>query len=236
MSETTLLRVLTATNARNIWPTFRKLHVGKHASTAKLHSKTKFTSKNARMGLVLKSTSTALEYLLHGTVLLEEQCPSMIELCTRESSLRLRCWNTSSLTKLESGIGASVHPPWSHRGRTHHRHWSCWIKYPHKRPRKKTGKFPQKKGHKKDSDKFECACATMHRVHSVMARAGPDEWILHSGASTHTTGMKSLLKDYKEVATTIVTLANGDILPAEGVGAISIKNKRGESFLQMCYT
>ena len=42
----------------------------------------------------------------------------------------------------------------------------------------------------------------MHQIYSVMARAGPEEWILDSGASAHMTGIKSLLKDYKEVAMT----------------------------------
>jgi hypothetical protein len=46
----------------------------------------------------------------------------------------------------------------------------CWIKCPKKRPRKKTGKFPKKKGYKKESDKSEGAI--MHQVYSVMARAG----------------------------------------------------------------
>ena len=58
-------------------------------------------------------------------------------------------------------------------------------------PKKKTGKFPKKKGYKKDSDKSEGAGATMHQVYSVMARAGPEEWILDSGASAHMTGIKS---------------------------------------------
>jgi len=39
-------------------------------------------------------------------------------------------------------------------------------------------------------------------------------------------GIKSLLKDYKEVATTTVTVANGDILPAKGVGNISFKTEQ----------
>jgi hypothetical protein len=42
-------------------------------------------------------------------------------------------------SKVESGFGASEHPP-----------CRCWIKHPHKRPKKKTGKFPKKKGYKKD--------------------------------------------------------------------------------------
>jgi len=99
--------------------------------------------------------------------------------------------------------------------------------HPHKRPKKKTGKFPKKKCYKKDSDKSEGAGATMHQVYSVMARAGPEEWILDSGASAHMTGIKSLLKDYKEVAMTTVTVANGDILPAKGVGNISFKTEHG---------
>jgi len=43
---------------------------------------------------------------------------------------------------------------------------------------KKTGKFLKKKGYKKDPDKSEGAGATIHQVYSVMARAGPEEWIL----------------------------------------------------------
>ena len=41
------------------------------------------------------------------------------------------------------------------------------------------------------------------------------------------TGIKSLLKDYKEVGMTTVTVANGDILPAKGVGNISFKSEHG---------
>jgi len=41
------------------------------------------------------------------------------------------------------------------------------------------------------------------------------------------TGIKSLLKDYKEVATTTVTVANGDILRATGVRNISFKTEHG---------
>jgi len=41
------------------------------------------------------------------------------------------------------------------------------------------------------------------------------------------TGIKSLLKDYKEVATTTATVANGNILPAKGVGNISFKTEHG---------
>ena len=52
----------------------------------------------------------------------------------------------------------------------------------------------------------------MHQVDSVMARAGPEEGIIDSGASAHITGIKTLLMDYKEVATTTVTVANKDIL------------------------
>jgi hypothetical protein len=39
--------------------------------------------------------------------------------------------------------------------------------------------------------------------------------------------IKSLLKDYKEVATTTVTVANGYILPAAGVGNISFETEHG---------
>jgi hypothetical protein len=35
--------------------------------------------------------------------------------------------------------------------------------------------------------------------------------------------IKSLLKDYKEVAMTTITLANGDILPGQGVGNMSFQ-------------
>jgi len=60
----------------------------------------------------------------------------------------------------------------------------------------------------------------MHQVYCVMA-----EWILDSGESTNKTGIKSLLKDYKEVAMTTVTVSNGDILPAKGVGNIFSKTE-----------
>ena len=93
-------------------------------------------------------------------------------------------------SKAESGFGASEHPPCLHCGRTNPPERS-WIKHPHKRPKKKTGKLPKKKGYKKDSDKSESAGATMHQVYSVMARAGPEEWVLDSGASAHMTGIKS---------------------------------------------
>jgi len=67
----------------------------------------------------------------------------------------------------------------------------------------------------------------VQQVYSVMSRAGPEEWIHDSGASAHMTGIKSLLKDYNEVATTSVTAANGEILPAKGVGNISFKTEHG---------
>ena len=41
------------------------------------------------------------------------------------------------------------------------------------------------------------------------------------------TGIKSLLKDHKEVATTSVTVTNGDILPAKRVGNVSFKSQNG---------
>jgi hypothetical protein len=41
------------------------------------------------------------------------------------------------------------------------------------------------------------------------------------------TGIKSLLKDYKRVATTTVTVANGDVLPAKEVGNVSFKTENG---------
>jgi hypothetical protein len=41
------------------------------------------------------------------------------------------------------------------------------------------------------------------------------------------TGIKSLLKDHKEVGMTTVTVANGDILPAKGVRNISFKTEHG---------
>ena len=60
-----------------------------------------------------------------------------------------------------------------------------------------------------------------------MARAGSEEWILDPVASAHVTGIKSLLKDYKEVAKTTLTVANGDTLPEKGVGNIYFKTKHG---------
>ena len=63
--------------------------------------------------------------------------------------------------KLESGFGASEHPPCSHCGRTNHPIERCWSKYLHKKPKKKTGKFPRKNDYKKDSDKSEGAGETM---------------------------------------------------------------------------
>jgi hypothetical protein len=58
-----------------------------------------------------------------------------------------------------------------------------------------------------------------------MARAGPGEWILDSRVSAHMTVIKSFLKDYKEVATTTVTVANGDIVSVKEVGNISFKTE-----------
>jgi len=122
-------------------------------------------------------------------------------------------------SKLETCFGASEHPKCSNCGRTNHPPERSWIEYPDKRPRKK--------GYKTDSDKFEGACATMHQVYSVMAKAEPEEWTLDSGASAHMTGIKSLFKDYKEVPTSPATVVNGDILPAQGVGKIYFKTEHG---------
>ena len=85
-------------------------------------------------------------------------------------------------SKPESGLGASGHPPCPHSGRTSHPPDRCWIKYPRKTPKKKTGKFPQNKDYEKDPDKSEGAGAKMHQVCSVMAGAGTEEYILDSGA------------------------------------------------------
>jgi hypothetical protein len=76
------------------------------------------------------------------------------------------------------------------------------MKYPHKRrdPKRRLASFPKRRA------------TRMHQVDSVMARAGPEEGIIDSGASAHITGIKTLLMDYKEVATTTVTVANKDIL------------------------
>jgi len=146
------------------------------------------------------------------------------------------CSKCSKGFSVESGFGASEHPPCSHCERTNHPPERCWIKYPHKRPKKKTGKFPKKKDYKKDSDKSEGAGATIHQVYSVMARASPEERILDSGASAHMTGIKSLLKDYKKVAMTTVTVANGDILPAKGVGISPSRPNRVTALSQVFYT
>jgi hypothetical protein len=144
-----------------------------------------------------------------------------------ESTMVIEARDIDVESKVESGFGASEHPPCPHCGKTNHPPERCWIKHAQKRPKTKTVKFPKKKGYKKDSDKSEGAGAAMHQVYSVMARAGPEEWIIDSGASAHMTGIKSLLKDYKEDAMTTVTLANGDILPAKGVGNISFKTEHG---------
>jgi hypothetical protein len=144
-----------------------------------------------------------------------------------ESKMVIEARDIDLESKVGSGFGASEHPPCPDFGKSNDPTERCLIKHPHKRPKKKTGKFPKKKGFKKDSDKSEGVGATMHQVYSVMARAGPEEWILDSGASAHMTGIKSLLKDYNEVAMTTVTVANGAILPAKGVGNISFQTEHG---------
>ena len=95
-----------------------------------------------------------------------------------ESKMVIEARDIDMESKLESGFGASGNPPCPHCGRTNHPPEKCWVKYPHKRPKRKIGKFPKRKGYKKDSDKSEGAGATMHQVYSVMTRSGPDEWIL----------------------------------------------------------
>jgi hypothetical protein len=92
-----------------------------------------------------------------------------------ESKMVIEARDIDVESKVESGFGASEHPPCPHCGRTNHPPERCWIKHPHKRPKKKTGKLPKKKGYKKDSDKSGGAGATMHQVYCVMARAGPQE-------------------------------------------------------------
>jgi hypothetical protein len=49
------------------------------------------------------------------------------------------------------------------------------------------------------------------------------------------TGIKSLLKDYEEVAITTVTVANGDILPAKGVGISPSRPNMVKSLSQVFY-
>jgi hypothetical protein len=50
------------------------------------------------------------------------------------------------------------------------------------------------------------------------------------------TGIKSLLKDYKEVGITTVTVANGDILPAKRVKNIFFKTEHGYVTFTGVYT
>ena len=92
-----------------------------------------------------------------------------------ESKMVVEARDIDVQSKVEFGFGASKHPPRPHCGRTNHSPERCWIKHPHKIPKNKTGKFPKKKGYKKDSDKSGGAGATMHQVYCVMARAGPQE-------------------------------------------------------------
>ena len=87
-----------------------------------------------------------------------------------ESKMVIEARDIDLESKVESGFGASERPPCPHCGRTNHPPEKCWIKHPHKRPKNKTGKFPKKKGYKKDSDKSKGAGATMHQVYSVMDR------------------------------------------------------------------
>ena len=82
---------------------------------------------------------------------------------------------------------------------SNHPRESCWIMYPYKGSKKKTGGFSEKKGYKKHAHKSKSADTAMHQVYSVMAKAGQEEQILESGASAHMTRIKSLLKDYKEL-------------------------------------
>jgi len=77
-----------------------------------------------------------------------------------ESKMVIEARDIDLESKEESGCGASEHPPCPHCGRTNRPTETCWIKHPHKRPKKKTGKFPKKKDNK-DSDKSEGAGATM---------------------------------------------------------------------------
>jgi hypothetical protein len=77
MSESTLSRVVTATSARDVWVVLCKLDAGKHTSTPLAYGNETHEqiSQDTRMEILLMSTSAASDYLLHSTMLLEEQRP-----------------------------------------------------------------------------------------------------------------------------------------------------------------
>ena len=177
------------------------------------------------------------------------QCcvPSMTDQPTRESSLRLQwepTWKKSPLmrlnlkwrsrrvtltleSKLESGFRISEHQPlpsfWKNKSSTR----KVLDQVSSQNTQKEDKQVSTKEGLHKDSDKSEGTDATMHQVYGVMARAGPERRLLDWGASVHMTGMKSLLKDYKEVTTTTRTVANGDVLRVEVVENIYFKTEHG---------
>ena len=105
-------------------------------------------------------------------------------------------------SKLESGLGQFTHP-------------LCHAVEKPINHQKRVGLGTQdrqvslKQELQERSGQAQSASATMHQVDSVISKAEPEKWIVDSGASAHMTGIKSLLKDYKEVATTTVTVAKG---------------------------
>jgi hypothetical protein len=52
----------------------------------------------------------------------------------------------------------------------------------------------------KSRDRSEDASVTVHQVDSDRDRTGPEEWNLGSEATSHMTGTRQLVKDYKETA------------------------------------
>ena len=185
MSESTLSRALTATSARDIWVILRKLYAGKHASTAlayenEIHQQRYkdgtsiedhfnsfrlLVAQYRAVGGTMSDVSVALAMLrtfndsaTYKGIITTIRVSAKLEELTLdeiESKMVIEARDIDVESKVESGFGASEHPPCPHCGRTNHPPESCWIKHPHKRPKKKTGKFPKKKGYKKDSDKSE---------------------------------------------------------------------------------
>ena len=175
MTESTLSRVLAKTSARDVWVTLRKLDSGKHASTAltegneiqKQRCKDETSIEGhcnkgrllvpqyRAVGETMSDVNVALAILrtfndsatykgiiitIRVSTKLKEVVPDEIE-----PKMMVKARDIDMKSKLESCFGACGHLQSPHCGRTDHAPERCWIKYFHKRRKRRLESFPRRR-------------------------------------------------------------------------------------------